>query len=487
MMDLQHLVNLIAELPTNTEMSYVRSNDKCTFLRIDTSEPRVFARTNTNEEKSWAPSFLEEFAPKILENVPFSTSSLLNNKGSFRPVIDTIIAHTREFYWVKKGTAIETVWIPSMPKASLDLEEIQLSDIPAPKQTIDTRLLSKEDLVPKVRESFIKFWNLIDQHGADYDYYVKCFEETLNPYIEKLGLGIDNVFQIVNYADYVSIIKRITEENPEAAFLVNGRKNGGDRYVAASTHLHYKNYLEILSVSDFIRIPVEPTRLKNADDVIQESSFRQFARSVMQHFYKKDEFYAFFDGLRVFRKSGDTFKWVADGTNLMFKANNATEEAGYFMDEYLVDGVTWYLSSSPRTERFPLFANFINQHYPEYYAEKRNGNYYLCKLTDDRVSTKPLQLIYYGAPGTGKSHTIAKETNPRNSVRTTFHPDSDYASFVGAYKPTMDEVEIPALVGTNVQNAVGVNGHSGKQKKIVYKYVPQAFLKAYVADRKSVV
>lgn len=346
-------------------------------------------------------------------------------------------------------------------------------------------LLPKEDLVPKVRESFIKFWNLIDQHGADYDYYVKCFEETINPYIEKLALGIDNVFQIINYADYVSIIKRITKENPEAAFLINGRKNGGDKYVAASTHLHYKNYLEILSISDFIRIPVEPARLKNADDVIQESSFRQFARSVMQHFYQKDEFDAFFDSLRVFRKSGDTFKWVADGTNLMFKANNATEEAGYFMDEYHIDGVIWYLSSSPRTERFPLFANFIHQHYPEYYAEKRNGNYYLCKLTDDKAVTKPLQLIYYGAPGTGKSHTIAKETNPRNSVRTTFHPDSDYASFVGAYKPTMDEVEIPALVGTNVQNAVGVNGHTGKQKKIVYKYVPQAFLKAYVAAWKS--
>lgn len=102
-MELQHLVKLIAELPTNAELSYVRSNDKCTFLRIDTEEPRVYARTNTNEDKSWAPTFLEEFAPKIKENVPFSTSALLNNKGSFRPVIDTIIAHTREFYWVKKG------------------------------------------------------------------------------------------------------------------------------------------------------------------------------------------------------------------------------------------------------------------------------------------------------------------------------------------------------------------------------------------------
>jgi hypothetical protein len=46
-----------------------------------------------------------------------------------------------------------------------------------------------------------------------------------------------------------------------------------------------------------------------------------------------------------------------------------------------------------------------------------------------------LQIIFYGAPGTGKSHYVKKLTNKNNSIRTTFHPDSDYASFVGAYKP----------------------------------------------------
>ncbi len=51
----------------------------------------------------------------------------------------------------------------------------------------------------------------------------------------------------------------------------------------------------------------------------------------------------------------------------------------------------------------------------------------------------PLQQIFYGAPGTGKSHTINEitETQPKENVfRTTFHPDSDYSTFVGCYKPT---------------------------------------------------
>lgn len=52
---------------------------------------------------------------------------------------------------------------------------------------------------------------------------------------------------------------------------------------------------------------------------------------------------------------------------------------------------------------------------------------------------KPIQQIFYGAPGTGKSHTINEitEQQPKENVyRTTFHPDSDYSTFVGCYKPT---------------------------------------------------
>lgn len=105
------------------------------------------------------------------------------------------------------------------------------------------------------------------------------------------------------------------------------------------------------------------------------------------------------------------------------------------------------------------------------------------KSVDTSVSfdiDQPLQLIYYGAPGTGKSFTIDKATNENNSVRTTFHPDSDYASFVGAYKPTMAPMPVHAFVGTTVHHAKNAENKEAYEKKIVYKYVPQAFLKAYV-------
>lgn len=57
------------------------------------------------------------------------------------------------------------------------------------------------------------------------------------------------------------------------------------------------------------------------------------------------------------------------------------------------------------------------------------------RFVNNIVSHFPIQQIYFGAPGTGKSFVIDKIINKDNSVRTTFHPDSDYSTFVGCYKP----------------------------------------------------
>ena len=90
-------------------------------------------------------------------------------------------------------------------------------------------------------------------------------------------------------------------------------------------------------------------------------------------------------------------------------------------------------------------------------------------------ATLSLQQIFYGAPGTGKSHKIkndekVKKADEKNMVfRTTFHPDSDYSTFVGAYKPTMQPV-------ADKYKAV-----AGKDEEITYSFVPQSFLQAYVA------
>jgi hypothetical protein len=86
----------------------------------------------------------------------------------------------------------------------------------------------------------------------------------------------------------------------------------------------------------------------------------------------------------------------------------------------------------------------------------------LEETQDNSLNNNPLQQIYFGTPGSGKSWTIKQkyEQDETKVFRTTFHPDTDYASFVGCYKPVKDEDD---------------------DNKIVYEFVPQAFTDAYVA------
>ena len=78
------------------------------------------------------------------------------------------------------------------------------------------------------------------------------------------------------------------------------------------------------------------------------------------------------------------------------------------------------------------------------------------------------QIIYFGAPGTGKSFKVEHREGEteEDRIRTTFHPDTDYSSFVGCYKPMQDEDD---------------------PKKIVYKFEGQSFTKAYVEAWKRLV
>ncbi len=90
-----------------------------------------------------------------------------------------------------------------------------------------------------------------------------------------------------------------------------------------------------------------------------------------------------------------------------------------------------------------------------------------------------LQQIFYGAPGTGKSDTIFERTKdlPKEDVyRTTFHPDSDYASFVGSYKPKMNDRTVYGAQGP-LRNS---RGEEISEPKITYTFSPQAFTNAYI-------
>jgi hypothetical protein len=92
----------------------------------------------------------------------------------------------------------------------------------------------------------------------------------------------------------------------------------------------------------------------------------------------------------------------------------------------------------------------------------------VVKTISSVTSVDAKNKIYFGAPGTGKSYNvdkIVKEIDNKYWERITFHPEFDYASFVGSYKPY----------------SITVKNKSGEdQDEIKYKFVPQSFANIYV-------
>ena len=99
----------------------------------------------------------------------------------------------------------------------------------------------------------------------------------------------------------------------------------------------------------------------------------------------------------------------------------------------------------------------------------------------------PLQKIFFGAPGTGKSFGVKKlmekygiiedpESARKNCeyvFRTTFHPDSDYASFVGCYKPLSESKKVAPISFKTLQSeATKVNSlaKSGTTVKLMCEF-----------------
>lgn len=51
-MELNHLLQLVSELPQNTTLNYVRSEDQCKFVSVDIEGERIFSVAPNGEDKS---------------------------------------------------------------------------------------------------------------------------------------------------------------------------------------------------------------------------------------------------------------------------------------------------------------------------------------------------------------------------------------------------------------------------------------------------
>lgn len=185
-------------------------------------------------------------------------------------------------------------------------------------------------------------------------------------------------------------------------------------------------------------------------------------------------------------KSVDTITQVWNARKNVLQKNGKVDNRFYFNG--LMQDV-FYLDSTgeERKAKFTV-RNYMAGEYSELHIKKAEDGIFDIEIKNvttpyndgkeddiEEISCKnscliPLQQIFYGAPGTGKSFKIKRETKNQSKIRTTFHPDSDYSTFVGCYKPTMNE-DVKYDKQGNEKSCT---------KQIEYAFVAQAFLKAYV-------
>lgn len=142
------------------------------------------------------------------------------------------------------------------------------------------------------------------------------------------------------------------------------------------------------------------------------------------------------------------------------------------MMKFVVSDVQMY--QTILTNPIGLAVNFLNTSAKIDIGVKR------INLENKKSESYSLQQIHYGAPGTGKSHIVKKRTEGESVVRTTFHPDSDYSTFVGCYKPTTKEIEMRDVTG----KVIVEHGQPVTENRIIYQFVEQAFLQAYIKSWK---
>ena len=105
-----------------------------------------------------------------------------------------------------------------------------------------------------------------------------------------------------------------------------------------------------------------------------------------------------------------------------------------------------------------------------------DSSMYALKTAPKSKTDRPIQVVFHGCPGSGKSHTVKQWSLEADKVfDLVFHPELSYSDFVGVYRPRPLYRRDENLV---LLNAAGETFHLG-EPYITYEFVAGPFLEAY--------
>lgn len=188
-----------------------------------------------------------------------------------------------------------------------------------------------------------------------------------------------------------------------------------------------------------------------------------------------------------------------DTLNKEFHIGRCTSDYYYSekMDDSEVDipynhcrDVAWLDETIKREDFSNEFLNYIDingslQEIKNDDAKQEILNFYNFNF----LSNEKRNLIYFGAPGTGKSHNLKEHVEKflkkhvdnieNNYERVTFHPDYTYANFVGTYKPVIDNKKVTYKHVLEENNEITFKPILDNNE-ITYKFVPGPFMRTLI-------
>lgn len=296
----------------------------------------------------------------------------------------------------------------------------------------DRQFKFHDDNLKILGEQFIFFSNQCTSKRTERGSHI-VFED-FRKFVEDYSNN-DYTTEIVKNGNYQLILKT---EKPEREFLFSVKRS-----------LREFAFRTFRSVHDDFR------------DEFLDLKRSNFERTHNKHDIKAIGFQDYFGTKKIFAvfDSEQTKESLKTGTSLRYNPINLA----IMGEEYIYFSSQWshpYDKSHPCFDEFVKFINDYGQGSYEIEYDSKEKIYSLFKFSDKQNTKgmKPIQKIFFGPPGTGKSYHIRKEYG-EDLPRVTFHPELDYQGFIGTYKPTV------------------ISTPTGDQ--ITYKFIEEAFLRAY--------
>ena len=305
------------------------------------------------------------------------------------------------------------------------------------------------------REYVRNYWKIIDEKASNNEYFADIIWD--NIFQRNLGvLGVGS--------------RNLRNMNQNAYGFSDDEMN-------QSAELFYNTVNSLLDTSN----PDEQKRIINEYSSNKLSKGLGSDRFTPILFYLDDSFYP------INKKSVLTFKFISLALG---EENEISTHLNNYIDsnikyKQLLDNLTNEFSCDKfdidNVKVFDQFSHWICSE-DDYLSSKVSKILPISIINDDIIfsdikvndknkvifqSDKKRNLIYFGAPGTGKSYNLNQDKDEllddfkENYERVTFHPDYSYANFVGTYKP------VP------------------KGESISYEYVPGPFMRSLVKSLKN--